>query len=132
MWSCDGSSSHVALESLPNHVGVLELPGGLFEGGASYTITMVAIWASGASTETWIAFRAAQGPHGGTCDMSAPNGTAMVDRFAISCPLWTASDPVCSLSLAPCAEPLKCQFQQSCLASLLTLVFHAGTAPFDI
>ena len=108
MWSCDGSSGLVPLEGMPNHVGVLELPGGLFEGGASYTITMVAIWASGASAETWIVFRASQGPHGGSCDMSAPNGTAMVDRFAINCPLWTASDPVCDLSMNLCAEPPKC------------------------
>jgi hypothetical protein len=94
VWSCDGSSRHIPLQSVPNHVGVLELPGDVFAGGVSYTITMTAIWESGASTETWITFRAALGPHGGTCSMSATNGTAMVDRFAIICPLWTASDPV--------------------------------------
>ena len=97
IWSCDGASSLIPLQGVANHVGVLELPGGLWEGGSTYTITMKAIWASGASAETWITFTAAQGPHGGTCTLSAPNGTAMVDRFSIDCPLWTTADPVSSL-----------------------------------
>ena len=102
MWSCDGASSNIPLQGIANHVGVLELPGGLWEGGITYTVTMTAIWASGRSTETWIMFTAAEGPHGGTCDMSAPNGTAMVDRFSVNCPLWTSADQVCICISAFC------------------------------
>jgi hypothetical protein len=94
VWSCDGASRNVPLQGAPNHVGLLEIPGGLWEGGLTYTITMAAIWPLGTSTETRLTFRAAEGPHGGSCVLSAVTGIALVDRFSIDCPLWTPSDPV--------------------------------------
>jgi len=92
VWTCDAASRHIPLQASPNHVGVLEIPGGLWEGGMTYTVTMTAIWGTGASAETWITFTAAQGPHGGTCEMSARNGSALLDRFSVNCPLWTTAD----------------------------------------
>jgi len=92
VWTCNAASRHIPLQASPNHVGVLEIPGGLWEGGMTYTVMLTAIWGTGASADTWITFTAAQGPHGGTCEMSARNGSALLDRFSVNCPLWTTAD----------------------------------------
>ena len=92
IWSCDGASSHVPLHGDPAQAGTLNLPAGMWEGGVAYKISLTAVWQDGRAAETWVQFTAAQGPHGGTCMMSAQNGTSMVDSFDVACRLWTPAD----------------------------------------
>ena len=92
IWSCDGASSHVPLHGDPAQAGTLNLPAGMWEGGVAYKISLTAVWQNGRAAETWVQFTAAQGPHGGTCMMSAQNGTSMVDSFDVACRLWTPAD----------------------------------------